>query len=874
MTIEEKLIHKQFYQTLINEYDNAIERLSERLLEEQKKEVYNLSDIRFAQGEIYFRYKDYETAIFKWEQVENDLAPWAKKNLADAYFQLKLFPTAEALYHSIETKNSILKMEVLLQLFSLYVDTGNVKKAESTIRKALSVDPDYPNVTKLAQNFYEKQNDWVNAINLAINEYMRTNEHRWMDVIFSYIKNGLVKSISPIVFQKLFYKLLHEQISTFEKIAVELWKSYKRENNSFKLLKELNELFIYIGVDEYTCWNELTKQYEKTYFQFINGNYSIQDLNNFMPDLLSVWLKITSKNLSLLAAGAVLAWNDMFPGTISSAILSQAEKAILQSTNDINVSNILNELYIELINWAEKQKLSVNKQLTWLFEQLSNNKTQRILVIASNYEHTLSFIHSLTKERLVYQTLENVILIKPGDEQNIQEIRYKYEPMFVDYQSSSTFLKKYQIALLHVPLEKQKKRKDEYNALYLADQLVYYISGTINIDEINETLSLVKTYIRNIPIHFIVDYQSKHLLQKIHEHVPEAKACLLNIKEENENTVQFFQTIKADNVRLQEERMEKQLFFIRKIIADLFKQRLETESELKDKIEKNEDILKKITSEIEHIQNIKEEKIEAIHYSFQLIRDELIAYLNEEIPLLIKRCSSLVDINHDNHLLEKHLNERVNEELNKFINKTVLPKYQTFLFDWMKISEAELKECRELLLMSEEKVKKWLKTEISLQPDLKIIDDWKRDIDRLCSSISIEPVNIYKRNSFSQLMFMKASKLLNNFSASQWKKKLKHHMETDDFKDIVEKIIQQFFLPFQLFEKGIHRDVAFCLKNPLERLINIEKSLKNSLREKKEECANITNNPEIYKEPLTLFELRLRQLEWIEKVGKGVQYLY
>ena len=95
---------------------------------EQKKELPDLSNFRFAQGEVYFHNNDFEAAIFKWENIQNELEPWAKKNMADAYLELELLETAENIYKSIKTDSLMLNTEVALQLFSFIL---NKEKARS-----------------------------------------------------------------------------------------------------------------------------------------------------------------------------------------------------------------------------------------------------------------------------------------------------------------------------------------------------------------------------------------------------------------------------------------------------------------------------------------------------------------------------------------------------------------------------------------------------------------------------------------------------------------------------------------------------------------------------------------------------------------------
>src|SRR5690606_32679994 len=140
-----------------------VEIIGEAYMAEQEKELYDLSHIRFAQGEIYFTYKDYEAAIYKWENISNDLEPWAKKNIADAYYELGLLSNAEEVYGSIISKNKILTSEVSLSLFSLYLEDNKLDAAYRVLQEAIEGNPDYPELTSIAKRFYEEQGDWKNA---------------------------------------------------------------------------------------------------------------------------------------------------------------------------------------------------------------------------------------------------------------------------------------------------------------------------------------------------------------------------------------------------------------------------------------------------------------------------------------------------------------------------------------------------------------------------------------------------------------------------------------------------------------------------------------------------------------------------------------
>lgn len=81
MSLEKQLTEKQYYSMFINEHEvvHPIRVLGDAYQEEMQKGIPDLSYIRFAQGEVYFHNRDFETAIFKWGNIINELEPWAQK---------------------------------------------------------------------------------------------------------------------------------------------------------------------------------------------------------------------------------------------------------------------------------------------------------------------------------------------------------------------------------------------------------------------------------------------------------------------------------------------------------------------------------------------------------------------------------------------------------------------------------------------------------------------------------------------------------------------------------------------------------------------------------------------------------------------------
>ncbi len=291
--LDNQLIQKEYYQIFINEMDRdtPIRILGDAFQEELQKDIPDLTAIRYAQGELYFHYKDYEAAIFKWENITGKLEPWAKKNIADAYFETGLLSNAEDLYLAIETNNPTLNTEVALKLFELYIERGKIDAAIQIIKKTIHLNPDYTNITQLAREFFESRLDWENAVELAINEAKRTGSLEWFETVNRYVEKGVTKNFAPNYFLQALFELFAINQKKFEQLTASLWVSYKKEENYFTWLKEVNHLLLNLDLKQSEGLSSLSKLHKETYFDLINGNYSIKKLEEFIPDLLTNWLR-------------------------------------------------------------------------------------------------------------------------------------------------------------------------------------------------------------------------------------------------------------------------------------------------------------------------------------------------------------------------------------------------------------------------------------------------------------------------------------------------------------------------------------------------------------------------------------------------------
>ncbi|WP_090870707.1 tetratricopeptide repeat protein [Oceanobacillus limi] len=360
MTAENEMIRKSYYKTLIDTYDNRhpISILGERYMEEMKKQRPDLSAIRYAQGEVYFFNKDYEAAIYKWgTPLDDELIPWAQKNIADAHLEMGLLEDAEKFYKDVQTDSVVLQAEILLQLFSLYIQQDRFENAVHAIKNAIELDPDYPDVTEIAKAFFENSKDWGNAVELAVNEAVRTKSLPWFEVLEGYVDQGHTTNYEPSYFRGVLVDLFHMDKYRFESLTEVMWNSYKSSDFYIQWLEEINDLIWNHNADESYMWKKLPNLFKQSYFELISGRYLIRDIAPLIQNHLTNWLTISSVSDILISATAILAWDDIFESDLDPTLVKEAAYHFENCSPYQNGRQDGIELFESMKTWAEKEDL-------------------------------------------------------------------------------------------------------------------------------------------------------------------------------------------------------------------------------------------------------------------------------------------------------------------------------------------------------------------------------------------------------------------------------------------------------------------------------------------------------------------------------------
>lgn len=875
MTMEEQLKTKTYYKQLIHDTEekHPVTQLAELLIHELKQDVPDATDIRFSQGEVYYHCKDYEAAIFKWEQVANELAPWAKKNMADAYLELEQYELAEELYRSIETDSLVLQMEVKFQLFNLYYNAERMVEADQVIKEALDLNPDYPNLTKIARLFFEENEDWLSAIELAKREGLRTKSLVWFERLKSYIHRGLTKDIQPAYFVEIIPVLYSLDAAFFEQFVISLWESYEGTEYFNEWLISFNEAFLQLDTADTSKFHELGRYYEKAYHSFLNKNFTLNQLKPIISNLLFVWLRIVEREKAVFPAAAIFAWNDKVADSIAPEALQAAEQILFDENYEFDTAVVIDDIGQALIDWSKNHQLEVDRRLLGIWKKLQKTDTTNI-AIAGMFRR--EFFYQLFSEEEYVPTSLVPVFYQYGN----GNITYEYGRNFarevnrpLDPQTDgiktdgrffvktvrNTVLKNHSLALLDFP----EVYSGEHNMLVESmDCILYFLQPNVDQfeDELLELRWLRKEY-PELALHVVIDeenYQHAEYRQDVEKVIERGHIFTY---EQLTNINELFRSIRQSESRdRQMVSLNKSITLLQRLIHDFLQQRIRAEHNLLESIHKKEDILQRLNGAHYQLSDLQSEMGERIANAFGLIKEDLVKEIAEQLPKILKATAKEIPETSDATNLHVMINKKMNEKINQYLNGEILEELTSRSQDWLVLARDELEQGKAFLEEIESGFNRMLGEErLELTCDFKVLEDWQRDITRFTTKSLIRDENILLRYTPSQILLKGAGKVLGNFAKGKPLviNHYKNFIANEDYTKVVERVSEQFFSLFTLMEQGLTRDVSLFFKDALEAINKLIEELKQEVADERGELENLRENPETFRDPLTIFEIRL-----------------
>ncbi|NMD69703.1 GTP-binding protein [Bacillus sp. DNRA2] len=896
---EEQFLNKTYYKTFLEPRDDRhpIEVLGEAYVKEQQN-LPELAAIRFAQGEVYYAARDYEAAIFKWQNIDSELGPWAKKNMADAYFELEEYYSAESIYKAIATDSSTLNSEILISLFYLYIEEMKLDLAVQMIKSAVLQNPDYRDVTEIARRFFEENKYWDHAIELAVNEATRTETMDWVDSLIDYIENGHAQGLPPAYFYQVQLVVVGNDAERFERLASALWENYHDGEYYFNWLNQFNNLFEAIGVSSGKPWNSLSSLYQETYLYLLDGKYLMNDIVEIMPGLLTNWVKIATNEQRFFAAAAVLAWDEMNSSSELKELVYEADK-IIQTMKTSKLSFDHCQALVESIDiWTKVQGIQVSPKLKWIIDRLADLKTQYIIIAGESVKGKSIFYNQLLGE-LPVDSIETNLLIADSDTEEVQnwtdmddapwmsdvsdeQQQTELSNNWSELKLPNVFLRESGLAFIHA--EDVYERNAE--SIHMADSLVFAISDNEPFLEQDRNLfmKLQQKYPR-LNVKFLLinengdqNSNAEGLTTIINSFFPNAEIMQVSLDNpswaELQDLADFLRG-NIDQITLEQQRATKTLFFLQKMLNQIIEKRVIKENNLVHSVNWNGQMVGKLTGAINQLHDVKSESIRNIKKAYQHEIDGIRTEITSAIPELLKGCGALVKESSDFGKIHVELNNEMNKRIDDYIMQTALPKFQDALQRWIETANSEFNKSQSFLKELADGFNSMYEEErVQLEGDFKILNDWRRDVIRMTSIVQIEKVNILNRFTPTQVLLKGAGKL---FGALPQNKKLlsskyKSFIENENYSEIAESVASRLLMQLELFEKGLERDVTMFFTDPEVTLQQLVSETNTTIIDSQSQLNKMRECPERFNDPLAMLQIRLRQYEYVSGSAKETIY--
>ena len=736
--------------------------------------------------------------------------------------------------------------------------------------------------------------DWSSAIELAMKEAVRLGSSSWYDALISYVEKGRTKLMDPNYFETALIELAKLDSNRFERLSAALWNSYKDEESHITWMFVFNRVIAKLDSNIVCSWKILSGLYEESYLKLINGTHLIKEIGALIPDLLTSWMKICDTSYALSAASSVISWNEMFPLTLADSAIYEAENVLLKLEKQTSGFEEAIRLEDEINSWAVKQELQVSNTLTWIMNVLKEKDSYKLAMVGTIESGKSSVINTVMGREVLPEDNTALVVIDHSVDPKIVEIsesdilhvnKIEERPSFRHQRSfhaklNSAFLQENQLTLIDTP--SLTNRKELFSCLHAADGVLFVLNAnTPFTDKEQQMLQQIREEMPNVPIHFMMNKMDSvydehrntvnETWARIKQFEPNADVFAFSSFYDRQSQLKDLGQYVRKNysqknaVTVQTTNL---LYFINKSIKYLVSKRIEKEKALVDSIKWNEEMAAKLNGAVHQIGDLETEKVRVMTKSYRAIEEKIEAELVEKIPQLLRGCSKYIKEDSNFGNLHIELNEKMNKEVENYLQENVMPEYFKAIQKWIADSTVNFNEVQFFVNeMCEGFNTLYDEDKLHLECDFKVLDDWRRDADRMTSGIHLEKMNILLRFTPSQFLLKSAGKLLGGLTQnkSMLYNKYKQYIENEDYHEVAELIAKRFLHQFDFFAKSIERDITIFFRDPLVILNQTVEETRSEIEANKDALDEMRKNPEWYQDPLTFFELKLRQSEWLNQ---------
>ncbi|MCR6097344.1 hypothetical protein HXA31_02170 [Salipaludibacillus agaradhaerens] len=888
--VEEHMIHKTFFKTIVDEENqqSPVKSLGQQFYDIQMDETADLSSVRFAQGEVYYHHKDMESAVYKWELVKNELQPWARKNIGDAYYEMGWLREAESTYTSIQSESPVLSVEISLQLLQVYADKNNKDKVHQYIKKALAIDPNYPNVTDIARSFYEDEQDWYKAVELAVRESVRTASPKWFSILTDYAERGYTTSFAPEYFENVLLTVAQTEQRALSKLASALWESYYPTPANIAWVKTLNAVTTKLTFSKDVHWHSLNRLYYKNYLEFMSGSYLLNELKPLLPEMLNGWIKLTKGSDSVYPAAAILAWDESVSGTLSQETAATAESTFSDNaTQTISMEN-MTALLETILQWADDNDVVVEPKIKWLVSQLWASQGRNILITGGSQSHNTTMLNHLLGEEL-FKGETATVYVKHGEKPALNAVNMDGLTQVEDMNEltandlieltwpSSLFTEEdTSIIVAKYSADPTASAGPDFDFVATADDVFYLIDATVErMEKEYERLLAFAEKHRDDVIHFVISSTPDRHLNDVTSRINElfTNAHILPVFS-TKDTRQLVDAIKETGKNGEvSSNTTTYLSVLQSLLSHLLDRRETKENTYKQTIKFNEKLIEQIEAYQRGVTERETEKYEELAEAYHDIKEEMKSKVWEDVPVFLKETANEIDEEADFKNLHNELNDKMNHKIQTYLTEQLIPDMQTAFNDWLVDAKDSMNDLQAYLDHASTTLNNMYgEKNVSLQTDFQVVTDWKRDLNRMVNRVDLQEINIMNRLKPTQFLLKSAGKLLGNFQQNNHMlyNQYQKYIENDNFEDAATSIIKHVFFEFDLFEKNLKADISLCVEAASSDLEEHKVDAGAQVKKAQDNLTLMKDHPASFYDPLKIFEIRLHQYQLMSE--KNVQF--